>query len=37
MSPHAAALREQLEADAFVRHPPTPPLRERWTWPFEIE
>lgn len=37
MSPHAVALREQLEADAFVRHPPTPPLRERWTWPFEIE
>lgn len=37
LDPRALALKQQLQEDAVVHHPPKPPLRERWTALFDIE
>ena len=37
LSPHALALKQQLQDDAVIRHPARPPLRETWTRLFEVE
>lgn len=37
LSPAALALKQQLQDDAVVRHPPTPQIAERWTVLFDIE
>jgi hypothetical protein len=37
LSPHALALKQQLQDDAVIHHPAQPPLREKWTRLFEVE
>src|SRR5690606_23196819 len=37
LSPATAALKEQLQSDATVRHPSRPALRDEWRHLFEVE